>query len=129
MTEDKPLLADGSIVEDYRPLVAYWRKAKRISKELADKAILTNNDFQELRRIAETSIGASLLSLIELFKKKFSERIDPVLAREALKDVYGVDLSPEEARDKIAYIMAGWLLEAGRQLKIIGYKSWRDRTR
>ena len=129
MSEEKPLLADGSIIEDYRPLLVYWKKARKIKKELADKAILSNEDFRELQQVVESLTGKSLLELIELFKKKFSTRIDPDLAREAIKEVYGVELNSEEARDKIAYIMAGWLLEAGRQMKIIGYRSWRNRVK
>ncbi|WFO76189.1 hypothetical protein J4526_04990 [Desulfurococcaceae archaeon MEX13E-LK6-19] len=129
MSEEKPLLADGSIIEDYRPLLVYWRKARKVKKELADKAILSNEDFRELQQVVESLAGKSLFELIELFKKKFSTRIDPDLAREAIKEVYGVELSSEEARDRIAYIMAGWLLEAGRQMKIIGYRSWRNGVR
>lgn len=127
-SEEKPLLADGSIIEDYRPLIMYWRKAAKKNSELARKAVLSNDDFKELHRMIHESGSIGLQELLDLFKKKFIQRIDPLIAMEALKEVYGVEFEPSDAQSKIAYIMAGWLIEAGRQLKIISYRSWRDKN-
>jgi len=123
----KPFLADGSLVEDYTLLFKYWEKARSRNKSLAEKAVLTHEDFIELERIAESFYGHSIIDLINFFKEVMRERIDPEIAVEAYKETYGVVVEEATAVDKLATILASWLLEAGRQLKIIGYRSWRDR--
>ncbi len=127
MDEEKPLLADGSIVEDYKPLMVYWRKARSRDKKLAEKAILTNEDFNELSLLIRREGKLNVYELMNRLKERFRDRIDPEIAAESIREVYGIEMPYDMARDKIALILAGWLLEAGRKLKIIGYKSWRDK--
>ena len=118
MEEDKPLLADGSIVGDYRPLLAYWRKAKEKDRRLAEKAILEARDFERLDRLVSGSGGRiSVAEAREKLRTYFAERIDPRIAAEAVREAYGVEEGLDEARSLIADIMAGWLIEAAKSLK------------
>ncbi len=118
-TGEKPLLADGSIVGDYSPLLAYWRKAKEKDRRLAEKALLRREDFEYLDRIVEDSSGKiSVAEALSRLKAYFAERIDAELAVEAVREAYRVESIDEgEARRIIAGIMAGWLIEASRLLK------------
>ncbi len=125
--EEKPFLANGSLVGDYRPLLMYWRLAKEKSREVVEKSMLTHSDFRELEQLVSSYCGHSIVELIDYFKNRFRDRVDPEIAVEALYRVYGVRVSSSEAVDKIASIIASWLLEAGRILNIISYRSWRDK--
>lgn len=123
----RPLLADGSIVPDYEPLFKYWELAREKSKELADRAVLTNNDFVKLGDVVrEASYEGRKITVHDLltrFTREFAERIDPKLAREALLKARGVEMEEEDARREIARIMSGWLIEAGKAwglLRLVG---------
>ncbi len=122
---EKPFLANGSIVEDYRLLITYWRRAKEKSRDLAEKAILSNNDFAYLRDRISFFIGKPIEELISDLKHYMLDRVDPIVAVEAFREVYGIEVEPSLAREKIAEILAGWLIEAGKRLKILSYRGWR----
>ena len=123
---DKPFLADGSLVEDYTLLFNYWEIAKAKDLSIAEKAILSHKDFNELERIVNIFRGHSIVELINYFKNSMKNRIDPKIAVEAYKKTYGVEVEENIAVDKLATILASWLMEAARQLKIISYHSWRN---
>lgn len=123
---DKPFLADGSLVEDYTLLFNYWEIAKAKDLSIAEKAVLSHKDFNELERIVNIFRGHSIVELINYFKNSMKNRIDPKIAVEAYKKTYGVEVEENIAVDKLATILASWLMEAARQLKIISYHSWRN---
>lgn len=123
---DKPFLADGSLVEDYTLLFNYWEIAKAKDVSIAEKAVLSHKDFNELERIVNIFRGHSIVELINYFKNSMKNRIDPKIAVEAYKKTYGVEVEENIAVDKLATILASWLMEAARQLKIISYHSWRN---
>jgi len=123
---DKPFLADGSLVEDYTLLFNYWEIAKTKDVSIAEKAVLSHKDFNELERIVNLFRGRSIVELINYFKNSMKNRIDPKIAVEAYKKTYGVEVEENIAVDKLATILASWLMEAARQLKIISYHSWRN---
>jgi len=123
---DKPFLADGSLVEDYTLLFNYWEIAKARDVSIAEKAVLSHKDFNELERIVNIFRGHSIVELINYFKNSMKNRIDPKIAVEAYKKTYGVEVEENIAVDKLATILASWLMEAARQLKIISYHSWRN---
>jgi len=123
---DKPFLADGSLVEDYTLLFNYWEIAKARDVSIAEKAVLSHKDFNELERIINIFHGRSIVELINYFKNSMKNRIDPKIAVEAYKKTYGVEVEENIAVDKLATILASWLMEAARQLKIISYHSWRN---
>ncbi len=124
MENEKPFLANGSLVGDYKPLIMYWRLARKVSKELADKAVLNHEDFRELENIIRRYYRKPLTEIVDLFKNRFKQRINAEIAVKALKEVYGVEFSSEEAVEKIAEIMSLWLLDAAKQLNIIYYRNW-----
>ncbi len=115
--KDKPFLADGSLVEDYTLLFNYWEIAKTKDVSIAEKAVLSHKDFSELERIVNLFHGRSIVELINYFKNNMKNRIDPKIAVEAYKKTYGVEVEENIAVDKLATILASWLMEAARQLK------------
>jgi len=116
---ERPPWASGKIVQDYRPLYAYWRLARRRGREdLVESAMLRDEDFRELRRLV--SGGSSrAVDLVEELAGILEERVDPDVAVDALREVFGVDFDRETARRRIALILAGWLVEAGEEWGIL----------
>ncbi len=123
---EKPLLADGSLVEDYRLLLEYWKLARRKDKRLAEEATLSNEDFKEIEDIVRSVRHIAITDLISFFKDEMKKRLDPDLAVEAATRIYGIEVDKEKALEELAEILALWLLEASRILGIIKYHSWRD---
>lgn len=120
MTERKPFLADGSVVGNYEPLYRYWENARR--RGLEEVAI----SAEELEEIEERVKHTGRLSLIELrneLAKKLITRVDADVAEEAYQSL-GIQLSREEAQKKIAEILAGWALEAAKNLGIVEFRGW-----
>jgi len=121
-----PFFADGSIVGDYKPLAKYWEILKRESRPL-DSALLNHTDFRFLEEVVNTSPGLDVASLINMLQHRFLERIDCRLAAQAFREAYGVELDEEEACKRLARIMAGWLIEAGKISGILKIRfAWRN---
>ena len=120
-----PLLADGSIVEDYEPLFKYWEKAKEKNKKLAENVTLKNEDFTYLSSLIEHAQRISLLDLMETLINHFMDRVEASIAVETYKDLLGLELEAREAQRRIARILAGWLIEAGRRWGIVKVKGIR----
>lgn len=99
----------------------YWEVLRRRNREdLVEKSMLTNEDFEKLEIVIARS-RYSLADLLDIFSGLFRERVDGDAAREAFLEL-GLKLDPESARDRIAYILAGWLLEASKYWRIISFK-------
>jgi len=126
-SEDKssrrPLLATGRVVEDYEPLLRYFEVAKE--KGLKPEAYtITRGDLDYVARLVEEK--KSMLELIEELKKVFKGRIDCKTAVEALAQSKGVKLDESQACDYMAFLYAGWLVEACEVLGLIKVKEgWR----
>jgi hypothetical protein len=120
-----PLLATGEVVENYEPLFFYWKKARERGREdLIESTLIKEEDLNLLRRIVEERNALNLEELINVLVREFSNRIDAELARDALRD-YGLEMTENEARDYIARIFAGWVIEAGILRRIVNIrKSW-----
>jgi len=105
--EEKPFFATGEIVGSYRLLYTYWRHAG----EKAEKSILREEDFQHLQGLV--AAGATRLDqLLEKLRAHFRSRIDPEAAAKAAREYYGAEIPAEEAVDRVADQLAGWLIEA-----------------
>ncbi len=119
--DEKPFFADGSIVGDYKPLIKYWEILKRKHREKLDEAFLTREDFEEIKKIIYEKKKMNIVELLTILKNTFKPRIDREVAVEALKEVYGTIVDPETAVDRIASIMAGWLIEASKNTGIVRF--------
>jgi len=119
----RPLLATGRVVEDYEPLLRYFEVAKE--KGLKPEAYtITRGDLDYVARLVEEK--KSMLELIEELKKVFKGRIDCKTAVEALAQSKGVKLDESQACDYMAFLYAGWLVEACEALGLIKVKEgWR----
>ena len=117
----KPLLADGSVVGSYEPLFRYWELARRLGVE---EVSITSEDLDAVREIVERRGRVSLLELRNSLVVRFLKRVNPEVAVEAYRSL-GWHLSESEARRKIAEILAGWTLEAARNLNVISLRGWR----
>jgi len=117
----KPLFASGELINDYEPLRVYLEEARRRGREdLVERALLSQEDFSYLSEALKSS--SNLLELMEKLKARFIDRVDGEVAVEAFRKL-GLNVDVNFARDRIAYIIAGWLLEAGKHWKILSFKS------
>ncbi len=113
------MFATGTIVSDYEPLFRYWELARRKGREdLVDKAMLENKDFDYIRRMVLEQ-ALNLLEVLDRLEEYFLDRIDAETAVKSLEETLGIELDPEEARRRLARILAGWLLEAAQTWGII----------
>lgn len=113
MTEKrKPMLASGAIVSDYEPLFKYWEIAKNVNKTVAEKATLRSKDFDVALSYVSSKGVTSLTNLLNYLEDYMANRVDGKLAVRALRETYGVTFEIEEAKRRIARILAGWLIEA-----------------
>ncbi len=103
-----PFFATGEIVGDYSLLYLYWREAG----DKAEEALLSEKDFQHLRGLLTAGEQARLDQVLDKLRSHFRGRVDPEAAARAAKKYYGIDVPPEEARERVAGILAGWLVEA-----------------
>jgi len=112
-----PPFATGELVNDYEPLYRYWELLRRRGREdLLERAMLTEDDFDFLRRLVRSTPSMTLLELMDALRVRFRERVDASLASEAL----GVD--QEAALEVLTSILAGWLVEASEDFKILGLR-------
>ena len=118
-----PLLGDGSIVADYSLLYSYWEALRRRGGSVED-AVLKREDFEKLREIVERHSGLSLERLLEMLTEEMLRRVDREAAIEAAREAYGVDMDAETAARRVARIMAGWLVEAGKQTGILRLRGY-----
>ncbi len=118
-----PLFATGEIVGDYEPLYRYWREAG----DKAEKAVLSNKDFEELQRLVVQESVRRLDELLSRLTEWFKERVDTNAAQRAISEYYGSRIDGETARETIARILAGWLVEAGTEWNILKLRRvWRE---
>jgi hypothetical protein len=121
-----PFFADASIVGDYKPLYKYWELLRRRGRSV-EKAMLNNEDFRFLEEVVNATPGLDVESLLNMLTNRFLERIDCKLAIEAYREAYNIVLSEDDACKKLARILAGWLIEAGKNTGILRLKySWRS---
>ena len=121
MSEERPLLADGSVVESYEPLYKYWEAAKRRGIE---EARITSEDLELVREIVERGGKVSLYELLETLAERMLERVDEGAAAEAYASL-GIELPRDLARKRIAEILAGWAIEACQTLNMVSIRGWR----
>ncbi|HIQ55577.1 MAG TPA: hypothetical protein EYH59_02695 [Pyrodictium sp.] len=114
-----PPFATGQIVADYEPLFRYWEAAPQ---QVREKAMLSNDDFEFLRRVVDEGRVSNLGELMDMLEERFLERIDVDVARRVLSEYYGVPFDPEYARRRLARLLAGWLIEAGTTWKILSLR-------
>jgi propanediol dehydratase large subunit len=115
-----PPFASRELINDYESLRVYLEIAKSRGREdLVERALLSQEDFTLLSDLAKR--GLSVLDLMEALKSRFMERVDGDIAREAFKAL-GLNVSSDFARERLAYILAGWLLEAGKHWRILSFK-------
>ncbi|MET1100899.1 MAG: hypothetical protein ABWW69_00240 [Pyrodictiaceae archaeon] len=117
-TSSLPYFATGELVGDYSLLYAYWRKAGN----KAERAVLRSEDFERLRLIVEREGVERLDELWEKLTDYFMDRVDGNAAVEAVKERIGVVVDAYTARRMIARILAGWLIEAGKQWKLYSFR-------
>lgn len=107
------MVSTGKVVGDYRPIFEYWKAASEAAPEKAAAIVPTQEDIELVRGyVAASPSGVSVDDLKKLLAREVWGRVDPSLAREALKRAYGIEYTEEEARAKMAEIVAGWVIEA-----------------
>jgi len=104
--DERPFLASGKVVKDYAPLIRYLN----LLKDSERKALMPTTEYlnEIVKRVGK---GKVLGELLEELAKELKPKINTELAVRALKEAWGVEVSPEYAVDEIAREMAGWILE------------------
>ncbi len=112
------MFATGKLVRDYEPLRKYLELVK--DTEWYDKAFLNENDFKRLVELVKSKGGKpSLLEIWKELTEELKDRIEPKAALKAL-EATGYDVEDEEeARELLAKLLAGWLMEAGDEWHLI----------
>ncbi len=116
----KPFFASGKLVRDYEPLRRYLEKVK--GSEWYEKAFLSEQDFKKLKEVAKNLEVKKLGPLWDELTKIMKERVDAKAAYEALRECGYRVKDEEEAREKMAEILAGWLIEAGEEWNVVKFK-------
>ncbi len=120
----RPMFATGEIVGDYGLLYEYWREAG----EKAADSVLSEKDFGELRRLVQEEGVSRLDMVLERLKPLFRERIDASAAARAAEKYYGTRIPESEAVDRVAGLLAGWLVEAASEWGMIKLRrGWEKR--
>lgn len=121
---EKPPFATGFIVDDYGPLFAYWRIARRKGREdLVENAMIKDEDLDLL--VKQASKGGSLGDLVDNLTRILVDRIDPGVASEAVRACGYRNLDQERARYLLSRTLAGWLVELGESTRRIRFSSRR----
>ncbi len=121
--DEKPFFANGTIVGDYKPLIAYWRiLRKKGDTQAIEDSLLKREDFEKISRLVRDAGRISLEDLLVRLKQYFRKRVRSDAAVDAIREVYGVEVDPEDAVDRIAHILAGWLIEAGGSTGLVSIK-------
>ncbi len=127
--DEKPFFANGTIVGDYKPLMAYWRiLRKKGDTQAIEDSLLKREDFEEISRLVREAGRISLEDLLARLKEYFRQRVRSDAAVDAIREVYGVEVDPEDAVDRIAHILAGWLIEAGGITGLVSIRRKYDRN-
>jgi len=120
---EKPFFADGTIVGDYKPLIAYWRiLRKKGDTQAIEDSLLKREDFEKISRLVSETGRINLEDLLVELKEYFRKRVRSDAAVDAIREVYGVEVDPEDAVGRIAHILAGWLIEAGGSTGLVSIK-------
>jgi len=122
MAKKMPLLADGTIVGDYNPLMKYLEKLRNTKPGEYSRNLPCKEDFEFVRDFVSRKGKARLDELIDLLALRVYERVDGEVAVQAYLETYNVRLEPEDAKERIAKIMAGWIVEASKNLGYIKTK-------
>lgn len=108
-------------MRDYEVLRLYWEEARNAGREdLVDASILTEEDFRFVEREASRS-SRSLYELMSIASERFRSRVSGDIASRAFARL-GVALSEEEAAERLAWVLAGWLIEASKEFRIIWFR-------
>ena len=120
----RPPWASGKLAGDYDLLYAYWEEARRRGREdLVEAAMLSERDFDKLRELVGEG-PRSALELVERLAGELEARIDEDVAGAAAAGL-GLPLAGEEARRRVARLMASWLVEAGEEWGVLRLRpSW-----
>ncbi|ALU12635.1 hypothetical protein EYM_05970 [Ignicoccus islandicus DSM 13165] len=114
----KPIFATKKLVRDYEPLRYYLELVR--DTEWYDKAFLSGADFKLLSAVVQNNKDkANLLAVWKMLTEKMKSRINSKMAYRALKNSGYHVRDEEEARDLMARMLAGWLLEAGEEWNLI----------
>lgn len=118
----RPFFATGELIEDYEVLRIYWDEARENGREdLIEASMLNQEDFMFI----EESVARGIMNLLDLMieaARRFNNRVDEEIARRAFARL-GVNISGEEAAHRISWILAGWLLEASKEFKIVWFEA------
>lgn len=119
---EKPLLATGELVENYRPLFIYIRVAQELHRyEAKDSILLRGNDLELIKELIKGR-DLRLDELITTLTEYFKGRVDSEVAVKSLSEYLGHKVDEEYAVLYYSKLIACWAIEAATALNIIKFK-------
>lgn len=116
MTDERPFLSTGSIIEDYRLLLVYMKKCKENMLDCSPLLPTSEVLSQLLKAVKEG--GLSFNDIVEFVRARFENLVDCKICSEAFKEVYNVVVDCAEAKRQLVVQIAGWYTEI---LESLGY--------
>ncbi|WP_448578031.1 hypothetical protein [Thermosphaera sp.] len=121
-----PFMASGKIVNSYELLYKYYDACRGL-KGMDCGPIPSSEDLKELETLVKQEEAANLGTLIDYFSNKYMEKIQDAPAQMACRGFYGRDVDMTHCRNKIAQLIALWLIEIADNLGIISLKfAWKE---
>ncbi len=113
---DKPLLASGRVVKDYRPLMRFL---KELPSNIRNEVLPTSDDLEFVKSLAKSS--TNLAGLLNSVKERVRSRVakHAGMVRRIVREAWGVDLSEELAVEEVSKELAGWVIEISETLGYI----------
>ncbi|MEM4965666.1 MAG: hypothetical protein QXS45_02700 [Sulfolobales archaeon] len=116
-SEWMPLLASGVIGADYTVVKFYIEVAREMNKDYSS-ILISSEDLGYVKLAVENMASRKLDFLIDLISKRFTDRIDPYIARETYKRYLKVDVDERTAVQMLSRVLAVWCIEAA---EVLGY--------
>ncbi len=111
------LFGSGKIVRDYRLLNRYF---ELLDNRNIDKSNMmpTSSDIEIVVNMAMEG-STNLLQMINMLVSRLKPKINGDIAREAFREVYGLEVDESTAIDRVAMDMAGWVIEIAEALGLV----------
>ncbi len=121
-----PFLGSGKLVKNYNLLMKYFEKLKDMGMD-SSVSYPRGEDLGEVKKLVERGAIKSLDEAVKYLIERFKPRIVGEAAKEAVREVLGIEASMEVAIEHVAKVLALWTLEMGESMgliKIVGAEKY-----
>ncbi len=119
-------MGSGKLVRNYDVLMKYFEKLRELGVDTSS-CYPTGSDVEEVKSLAERGEIKNLDDAVRFLVAKFRGRVNAVAAQQAVRDVMGIEVSPDAAVEYVAKLLALWTLEMCESMgliKIVGAEKY-----